>query len=72
MLRTEDGSKGQYLLCLESSDVSNICADLQVFVPASLMSLFLMECTVSWPHPTFTLPLRAGTTCIVLEYAPGA
>ena len=26
----EDGGKGQYLLCLESSDVSNISADLQV------------------------------------------
>lgn len=28
----EDGSKGQYMVCLESSDVSNVCADLQVCV----------------------------------------
>lgn len=26
----EDGGKGQYLICLESSDVSNVSADLQV------------------------------------------
>lgn len=30
LLGVEDGSKGQYLICLESSDISNISADLQV------------------------------------------
>ena len=43
----EDGGKGQYLLCLESSDVSNISADLQVPPRFLDCSVRLFHCQIA-------------------------